>query len=874
MNKQNEIVNRLTRLDLPPDQGRYALREYSQLFGWRPSYYIWDFPGTIEISNGHLVIEHGLENSAVITFLKFGRKFRELCEEEVLDLLAVSYNNLVDWHLLPNPEGMTYVFNRASPPVVKEISVEEQENIWKAEAFEINIAKRPHPNLKSLDDALIETILHWKRMLASEIDREISNENISALFNSIIFVRALEDYRRRRDRNEKEILLDVWANSTKNNGRVSNCIKKCLRRLEVTSFSNDVVDNQKLKVFDNFDHQTIERLLGDFYKNLFAPYRYDFSIMSKHALSRIYEHYVSIMREKTSPQLRLFPGLPEEESNKALGGVYTPLFIASFFARFLKEHHTPKEFRLLKTSDPACGSGIFLRTLLEQQCDPTQDINTPIWTEKAFENVLGIDVDENACHATKLSLSLLHLILTGRLPKKLRIERDESIDYFVKNPILKESFDVLVANPPFVKWDAMKQSLRKRVSGFMGKLNAGKTDLFLAHLKLGMEMVKPGGFLLYVLPHSFLLSENAKFLREELSHNFLIKFFADLSEIPVFEGIGAYVILLIVQKKSSLIVEEPNAIIVRCKGFVGHALQAALEHKKVLNDFYNVYEVPQDVFKEKQWSIYPPMQRSLRSKIGRFPKLDKFLMIKQGFVTGADDIFTLDRSEIPANESDIYRPYLKDREMLRFGTPKRVNMVVFYPVLNNQKLTEDEIMKMFPKTWGNLEKNKAKLQGRRSVLSSVNPWWRPIRPRSPDDILRPKIITPHLMLIPRFSIDEKGIFMVNRSPYLIPIERTNELELLRYFLAVLNSSVVHWQLANISHKYSHGYLMLEPNNLAKLSVPDPATIHTSRMKNIQILVDKMICNPSDKKAEEKLDIAIADLYGLDKDERLEVGMDE
>src|SRR5439155_22517170 len=118
-------------------------------------------------------------------------------------------------------------------------------------------------------------------------------------------------------------------------------------------------------------------LFLDFYDNRFAPYRYDFSVISKHALSRIYEKYVATLRDSDSPQLSLFRELPQEVQDRSLGGVYTPQYIARFFARFLKDNHTPRAFRTLRTIDPACGSGMFLRTLLEMQCDPLQDAVTP-----------------------------------------------------------------------------------------------------------------------------------------------------------------------------------------------------------------------------------------------------------------------------------------------------------------------------------------------------------------------------------------------------------------------------------------------------------------------------------------------------------------
>jgi hypothetical protein len=61
-----------------------------------------------------------------------------------------------------------------------------------------------------------------------------------------------------------------------------------LVELGVEQFPSDLLDKEKLKVFHKLDSETISRLLRDFYDNKYAPiYKYDFSLMSKHALSRI-----------------------------------------------------------------------------------------------------------------------------------------------------------------------------------------------------------------------------------------------------------------------------------------------------------------------------------------------------------------------------------------------------------------------------------------------------------------------------------------------------------------------------------------------------------------------------------------------------------
>jgi hypothetical protein len=87
-----EIIIKLTSDDLPVGQRRVALREFASVNGWRPSDELDDYPGTTAISNGHLVIEHGLNNTAVITFLKSSFNFSALARFEQNQILSISYN--------------------------------------------------------------------------------------------------------------------------------------------------------------------------------------------------------------------------------------------------------------------------------------------------------------------------------------------------------------------------------------------------------------------------------------------------------------------------------------------------------------------------------------------------------------------------------------------------------------------------------------------------------------------------------------------------------------------------------------------------------------------------------------------------------------
>lgn len=660
----------------------------------------------------------------------------------------------------------------------------------------------------------------------------------------------------------------------KNHDTFRNTIKKCLRQFTQEPIPQELINEGGLAPFDNLEVNTVTALFRDFYQNQYAPYNYNFSLMSKHALSRIYEHYSSLLFVEDSPQARFFPAVPEEEWNKTYGSIYTPQFIARFFARFLREQRPPNAFRRIKTVDPACGSGIFLRTLLELQCDPIQDGVNSETISHAFDNVLGLDVDESASQATCLSLSLLYLTLTGTVPKKLNVLTTESIEYFQTHPELNESFDAVIVNPPFISSGKQSETIRQRISELMGENSKGWVDTYLAFLYIGIKMLKPGGCGLYVLPHSFLLSDSARPLRRQLSSETWIQCLADLSAIRVFGELGSYVVLLIFQKKSGLDQKGNRAAIIKCQDSVGHALEDYLDGHKTETNSYSIYDVDQQKFAQDDWIILPETESNIQNRLADLPKLDDYVYIREGMITGADDIFMVDAKAVPDGEGKVFVPLLPDRAMIRYQVPKKTDKRVFYPFINGRRISLGELHDQFRKTYDYLSSHRNKLEERKPVQHGTLEWWLPIWPRLPEHLLRPKIVSPHLILLPKFSIDEEGRYAVSHSPLLYPREPIGETDLLRFLVGILNSSICHWYISTHSHKYSRGYLMLEPKTLKHIPVPDLAKISSKTMRELLDSVGRRLLNPVNTGADKEIEKIVVDIYGLSLGERRSLGIED
>ncbi len=851
------------------DQVR-IFNDFANRFGWRPSDHLGPEYGLTTKSNGHLLVEHGLEHAAVITFMAEPAKSIELPISEVRILLEVSYNNLVDWHLAVDTESVSIYFNRKDPPKSQQKSITAPDfTALSAESFQSEIEGPSFGNLPALDTVLIETIDYWKKFLHDEITCTNKNEAISALFNAIIFVRAVEDHYKLIYGKLPSTLLERWRTGASKGKNLSSVFLESLRSYKAGRGASYLLTLDRLTPFENLDPSTIESLISDFYRVKQTPYTYNFALMSRHALSRIYEKYVALLRqEKTTEgaQKTLFPiDLPEADRNKAAGAIYTPQFIPRFFCKFIENQLPPRDFRELRISDPACGSGIFLRTFLERKIARNELTTADI--QNCFKAILGLDIDENACQASRLSLALLHLMRTDKLPSAsaLKVFTEDAIEFYKSHRTVHEAYGAVVGNPPFVRLELQNQVLQKRVRSFLSNIAHGRVDLYLAILRVAMNMIEQRGFLAFVLPHSFLIGDAPTTIRKELRQQFWLRCVVDLSAIRVFEDFSSYVVLLIAQKKASDVRSAPACRVVLCQDFVARALQDCLDNKTIRNPYYSVFDVDQEYFGDRPWVLLGPEEVCLERRLQAMSTVNDFLVVREGLITGDDRVYILSADERPSQERALYAPFLPDRQIERYTVPNKTNKYVYYPYRAGKRILEEDLRKA-NETWAYLNKHRPKL-----ARSASRTWPYLVRGRE-KELLQPKIISPYLVLSPRFALDIDGKYTVSHGPFLIPSVKDFDLDLLKFFTAVLNSSVVHWYLGTHAYRFARGYVKLDPAYLRKVPVPDPSRISPAHFNQIVRLVDRRI-KTNNMNLEVEIDKLVLDTYKLTLADRKLLGLE-
>jgi hypothetical protein len=216
------VYDNLTRIlsnAASSEQRLAAMRGFATELQWTPSFELRNSYG-VDGAEDHLVVEHGLENAAIISFLKAPRRTADLDTIQLRALLTISYNNLVEWHIFVSETEVRYVNNLTQPFLDRTFRI-SRASIDSASAYQFDkfsADNTPIRNLQSCDDALIQVVSRWKRLLKADYRGEIDNEQLACLFNALIFVRACEDQQRTQTKLMQRVLLNALEQMPEQSG--------------------------------------------------------------------------------------------------------------------------------------------------------------------------------------------------------------------------------------------------------------------------------------------------------------------------------------------------------------------------------------------------------------------------------------------------------------------------------------------------------------------------------------------------------------------------------------------------------------------------------------------------------------------------------
>lgn len=245
----------------------------AEQLGWYPSDII-ENKNTQSIATGHLFVEHGLDNPAVISFINNKHTNTLLEYKNQANILGISYNNLIDYHITIDNGTIRAFHNRLAIDnnIIYAQRLDSFKDSLSSDYFCKYIDKQSiRANLPALDDELINTISRYKRFIYSELNGRVSNEEISNFFNAIIFTRALEDSQQ-IESSEQILLKSLWSDKV----QFSDILLLSFDNLDIKSYPDQIINKELFSNINKLDKNTLNNIFTDFYKSSRTPYKYDF----------------------------------------------------------------------------------------------------------------------------------------------------------------------------------------------------------------------------------------------------------------------------------------------------------------------------------------------------------------------------------------------------------------------------------------------------------------------------------------------------------------------------------------------------------------------------------------------------------------------
>jgi hypothetical protein len=166
-----------------------------------------------------------------------------------------------------------------------------------------------------------------------------------------------------------------------------------------------------------------------------------------------------------------------------------------------------------------------------------------------LNNVYGVDLNEESTEITKLSLWLK--VANKRKPLPSLTDNIKLGNSLIDSPefsprafnwqkefphiFKKGGFDVVVGNPPYVSANNMSYEERQYFNQSANyQTLSGKWDLYIAFIEKGINLIKNGGHLSFIVPFGLLNQPFATKIRKLILNDFSLLSIADLHTVRVF----------------------------------------------------------------------------------------------------------------------------------------------------------------------------------------------------------------------------------------------------------------------------------------------------------------------------------------------------
>jgi hypothetical protein len=393
-------------------------------------------------------------------------------------------------------------------------------------------------------------------------------------------------------------------------------------------------------------------------------------------------------------------------------------------------------------------------------------------------------------------------------------------------------FDIVIGNPPFLRI----QGIRKVNPIFADYLSnhyksaTGSFDLYVTFVEMGLNIINRNGIVNFIMPTKWTNSAFGKGLRQ---------FIFDTKSYYKIINFGAYQVFN-ASTYTGLQWFKPNSMYMRYIE-LNKDLSSNEELKQFLDSLSddNATIIGDEKLRDGQWVLTNNIIADILNKLEQHPRRikDVFDRIFCGLQTSKDDVYFLYECKIDNRyvvgkskqlgrkvqiETGLVKPLLKGEDVHRYDTIKTDRYVIFpYKIENGKAIlyTENELSELFPYGYAYLKECEDTLRGREhGKLEHDDCWYKYIYPKNLVLFDNEKLVAPDISMGGNFAYDYKGEFYQTTTVYGY-IKKQSVHEDYKFWLALLNSRLCWWYMANTGTVLANGFFRYKPDYINPFPVP-------------------------------------------------------
>ncbi len=393
--------------------------------------------------------------------------------------------------------------------------------------------------------------------------------------------------------------------------------------------------------------------------------------------------------------------------------------------------------------------------------------------------------------------------------------------YFSEVFRTKEGFDVVIANPPYVRQEAIKE-LKPALKSIY-ECFTGTADLLVYFYERAVKLLTPGGNIAFITSNKFYRAGYGEKLRGFLARELTLHQLIDFGDAPVFEAIAYASILTGVRTAPG-----KNA------AALGYTWEKGLPFDRIAQIVpERGQQIRQDELKSDGWRLESPAVLRLLEKLRRAGKpLNEYVngRIYRGIVTGLNEAFVVDgatRTKLIAEDkksSEIIKPWLRGRDVKRWKTTPKDFWLCY--------VGWETKIDHYPAIKKHLTSFRKELMDRPEVKVGRVPWYAMSRYASDywQEFAVPKIVVPAIAGEMEFAYDADGYFLNNKASLAVPKDPF-------YCLAILNSPVSLWFAKQVFATKDGGFFDFEPRYCSQFPIPAASP---EKQKPVERLVNRIL----------------------------------